>query len=78
LVADYKQIVIPTNLKAQSYEKSMQFKVMILSALFFVRFQGGSQSLDDFFTFARKHIGEKQASDTSFVYRAELNTLLIA
>ena len=56
----------------------MQLKVMILSALFFVRFQGGSQSLDDFFTFARKYVGEKQANDTSFVYRAELNTLLIA
>ena len=34
---DFKQIVIPTNQNAASFESAMQLKVMILSALFFVR-----------------------------------------
>ena len=51
----------------------MQLKVMILAALFFVRHQGGSEAMDDFFTFARKHVDQQASPD--FVYRSELHSL---
>ena len=71
--ADFKQVVIPTNQSAGTFESAMQLKVMILSALFFVRHQGGSEAMDDFFTFARKHIDAQPQPD--FVYRSELQSL---
>lgn len=46
---------------------------MILSALFFVRHQGGSEAKDDFFTFARKYMDGQDKAD--FVYRSELTSL---
>ena len=70
---DYKQIVIPTNQAAGTFESAMQLKVMILSALFFVRHQGGSEAMDDFFTFARKHVDAQPQPD--FAYRSELQSL---
>ena len=48
--------MIPTNEKTDEFEKLMQVKVSILTALFFARNQGGSDAVDDFFTFARKYM----------------------
>ena len=53
----------------------MQVKTAILTGLFFVRHQGGSEAMDDFFTFARKYI-EKQES--TYVYEGELGSTLLA
>ena len=53
----------------------MQYKIAILSSLFFVRHQGGSDAMDDFFTFARKYV-EKQES--TYVFESELNSTLLA
>ena len=52
----------------------MQLKTAILTGLFFLRHQGGSDAAEDFFTFAKKYI-EKQNSH--FVYECELNSNLI-
>jgi len=56
LSLDFKSFVIPNNGAAKEFEKAMQIKVMILSSLFFVRHQGGTEAMDDFFTFAKKFI----------------------
>jgi len=65
--------VIPNNFQAGSFEASMQLKLLILTALFFVRHQGGTEALDDFFTFARKHIDAQPSP--SFVYEQELTSM---
>ena len=48
----------------------MQLKTAILSAMFFVRHQGGTDAMDDFFTFARKHLATQESN---FVYEGEMN-----
>lgn len=55
-MTDFKQMVIPSDSQAGSFESSMQTKIAILTGLFFVRHQGGSEAMDDFFTFAKKYV----------------------
>jgi hypothetical protein len=51
---NFRDIVIPTNEKALKFERTMKLKTLILCSLLFARHQGGSESLDDFMTFAEK------------------------
>lgn len=57
------------------FEKSMQHKVMILTALFFVRHQGGSEALDGFLTFAKKSLDSKNTPTVA--YEAEMEEILL-
>ena len=52
----------------------MQTKIAILTGLFFVRHQGGTEAMDDFFTFAKKYV-ERQ--EPTFVYESELGQSLL-
>ena len=52
----------------------MQMKMSILTALFFVRHQGGTEAMDDFFTFAKKYIEQQ---DQTYVYNSELAQSLL-
>ena len=66
--------MIPTNEKAEDFEKLMKIKVDIMTALFFVRNQGGSEAVDDFFTFARKYM-LKQTS--AFHFESAANSSIL-
>ena len=74
LSLDFKQIVIPSNQVACEFEASMQLKTAILTGLFFVRHQGGSDAMDDFFTFAKKYIAQQESH---YVYEGELSSTLL-
>ena len=56
LILDFKQVVIRSLTSSCDFEAAMQMKMSILTALFFVRHQGGTEAMDDFFTFAKKYI----------------------
>ena len=71
---DFKQLVIPSDLQAGNFEASMQTKIAILTGLFFVWHQGGTEAMDDFFTFAKKYV-ERQ--EPTFVYESELGQSLL-
>lgn len=51
----------------------MQKKIAILTGLFFARHQGGSEAMDDFFTFARKYVSRQ---DPTFAFESELGQSL--
>ena len=59
-----------------SYQEQMSYKIVILTALFYVRHQGGSEVLEDFFTFAKKHV-DKIHRDNQLVYHSEMASALV-
>ena len=52
----------------------MQLKVMIFQALLYARNQGGSESIDDFFTYARKFMMKQ---DNTYRFSSTLNAMLL-
>ena len=57
---DFKQISLAYNFEALINDACMRNKVDTLRALFFARSKGGSESLEDFFTYVRKKLNSAE------------------
>lgn len=67
---DFKNnIAVRDNLDARQFSLDMQCRVLCLLSQFYARNQGNSDILDDFFTFASKHVAAASSRD---IYRGIL------